>query len=86
MMNQGSSVTLCSAFIKLKRPNAAIKDCNAAIQLNPDSAQSYKWRGRAHHLLGHWEDASKDFMTASKLDYDDDVQDWLKEIRPKVTA
>lgn len=74
----------CSAFIKLQRPNAAIKDCDAAIQVNPDSAQSYKWRGRANQLLGHWENASRDFHTASKLDYDDDVYDWLKEIKGKV--
>lgn len=73
-----------SVFLKLKRPNAAIKDCNEAIQVNPDSAQSYKWRGRAHQLLGHWDDACKDFQTACKLDYDDDVNAWLKEIKQKV--
>ena len=75
---------LFSVFLKLKRPNAAIKDCNAAIQVNPDSAQSYKWRGRAYQLLGKWEEAGKDLATASKLDYDDDVNVWLKEIKPKV--
>ena len=73
-----------SVFLKLKRPNAAIKDCNAAIEVNPDSAQSYKWRGRAYQLLGKWEAAGKDFAMASKLDYDDDVNAWLKEIKPKV--
>lgn len=75
-----------SAFIKLKKPNAAIKDCDAAIEVNPDSAQGYKWRGRAHQLLGHWDEASKDFQTACKLDYDDDVNAWLKEIKSKVTG
>ncbi len=64
---------------------AAIKDCNEAAKLNPDSAQVYKWRGRAHQLLGHWEEASKDLNLSSKLDYDDDVQEWLKEIKPKVS-
>lgn len=37
----------CSIFIKQKKPNKAIHDCSKAIQLNPDSAQPYKWRGRA---------------------------------------
>ena len=73
-----------SVFIKLKRPNAAIKDSNEAVNINPDSAQGYKWRGRAHQMLGHWEEAAKDFQTTAKLDYDDDVSDWLKEIKPKV--
>ena len=75
---------LCSVLIKLQRPMAAIKDCTEAARLNPDSAQVYKWRGRAHQLLGHWEEATKDLQMASKLDYDDDVIAWMKEIKPKV--
>ena len=31
---------------------AAIRDCDKAIELNPDSAQSYKWRGKAHKSVG----------------------------------
>ncbi|XP_038624009.1 putative protein FAM10A4 [Tachyglossus aculeatus] len=37
-----------SVFVKLQRPNAAIRDCDQAIDINPDSAQPYKWRGKAH--------------------------------------
>jgi len=74
-----------SVFIKMKKPNAAIKDCNEAVELNPDSAQGYKWRGRANQLLGHWEEAAKDLQLASKLDFDEDVSIWLKEIKPKVS-
>ena len=73
-----------SVFIKLKKPNAAIRDCDEAIRINPDSAQGYKWRGRAHLLLGHWEEAAKDLQTACKLDYDEDADEWLREIKPKV--
>ena len=80
--------TICihthSVFIKLKKPNAAIRDCDEAIRINPDSAQGYKWRGRAHLLLGHWEEAAKDLQTACKLDYDEDADEWLREIKPKV--
>ena len=73
-----------SVFIKLKKPNAAIRDCDEAVRINPDSAQGYKWRGRAHLLLGHWEEAAKDLQTACKLDYDEDADEWLREIKPKV--
>lgn len=37
-----------SVFIQMQKPNAAIRDCDRAIKINPDSAQPYKWRGKAH--------------------------------------
>ncbi|CAJ1075851.1 hsc70-interacting protein [Xyrichtys novacula] len=72
-----------SVFIKMQKPNAAIRDCDRAISINPDSAQPYKWRGKAHRLLGHWEEAAKDLATACKLDYDEDTSAMLKEVQPK---
>uniref|UniRef100_A0A670JJI8 Uncharacterized protein n=1 Tax=Podarcis muralis TaxID=64176 RepID=A0A670JJI8_PODMU len=53
-----------SVFVKLQKPNAAIRDCNKASELNPDDAQAYKWRGKAHMLLGHWEEAAEDLALA----------------------
>ena len=44
-------VNIFSCFIRMKKPNAAIRDCDEAIKINPDSAQPYKWRGRAHRLV-----------------------------------
>uniref|UniRef100_A0A8C4WW24 ST13 Hsp70 interacting protein n=1 Tax=Eptatretus burgeri TaxID=7764 RepID=A0A8C4WW24_EPTBU len=73
-----------SICIKLQKPNAAIRDCDRAININPDSAQSYKWRGIAHRLLGHWEEAGKDLSIACRLDFDDESSKVLKEIQPKV--
>ncbi|XP_060047560.1 hsc70-interacting protein-like [Erinaceus europaeus] len=67
-----------SVFIKLQKPNAAIRDCDRAIEINPDSAQPYKWRG-----LGHWEEAAHDLALACKLDYDDDASAMLKEVQPR---
>ena len=32
----------------MKKPNAAIRDCNKAVSMNPDSALGYKMRGKAH--------------------------------------
>ncbi|XP_037331777.2 hsc70-interacting protein [Pungitius pungitius] len=72
-----------SVFIQMQKPNAAIRDCDRAISINPDSAQPYKWRGKAHRLLGHWEEAAKDLATACKLDYDEDTSAMLKEVQPK---
>ncbi|KAK5885339.1 hypothetical protein CesoFtcFv8_019058 [Champsocephalus esox] len=72
-----------SVFIQMEKPNAAIRDCDRAISINPDSAQPYKWRGKAHRLLGHWEEAARDLATACKLDYDDDASALLKEVQPK---
>jgi suppressor of tumorigenicity protein 13 len=70
------------AFLKLKKPNAAIRDCDRALVLNPDSASAYKFRGRANRLLGNWEEAAKDLRQACKLDYDDEADEWLKEVTP----
>lgn len=70
------------AFIKLNKPNAAIRDCDRALQLNPDNASGYKFRGRAYRMLGDWEAAAKDLRQACKLDYDEQIDEWLKEVTP----
>jgi hypothetical protein len=44
-----------------------------AIELNPDNATAYKFRGRAHTLLGNFKDAAQDLRTACKIDYDEQV-------------
>ncbi|XP_009994649.1 PREDICTED: hsc70-interacting protein [Chaetura pelagica] len=72
-----------SVFVKLQKPNAAIRDCDRAIKINPDSAQTYKWRGKAHRLLGHWEEAAHDLALACKLDYDEEASAMLKEVQPR---
>uniref|UniRef100_A0A8C5L4G1 STI1 domain-containing protein n=1 Tax=Jaculus jaculus TaxID=51337 RepID=A0A8C5L4G1_JACJA len=65
-----------SVFFKLQKPNAAIRDCDRATEINPDSAQPYK-------LLGHWEEAAHDLALACKLDYDEDASAMLKEVQPR---
>ena len=35
-------------FLKLSKPNACIRDCDRAIEINPDNAAAHKFRGRAH--------------------------------------
>ncbi|XP_005304481.2 putative protein FAM10A4 [Chrysemys picta bellii] len=76
-------VNRASAFVKLQKPNAAIRDCDRACELNPNSAESYKWRGQAHMLLGHWEEAAQDFTLACQLDYNEDTNAMLKNAQPR---
>ena len=30
------------AFLKMRKPNAAVRDCNKALEMNPDSAKALK--------------------------------------------
>lgn len=70
-------------FLKLKKPVAAIKDADAALALNPDSAKALKMRGLAHRLLGAWEAAAKDLGAAQSIDFDESVVDPLKLVVDK---
>ncbi|XP_058877239.1 hsc70-interacting protein-like [Acipenser ruthenus] len=72
-----------SVFVRMQKPNAAVRDCDRAISINPDSAQPYKWRGKAHRLLGRWEEAGRDLAMACKLDYDEEASAMLKEVQPR---
>jgi len=77
-------------LLQLRRPNSAILDCAAALEVNPDCGKAFRIRGIAHRRLGHWEAASKDFAQGQKLDYDDDtvavqkyVDDKIKQLETK---
>ncbi|XP_045494664.1 putative protein FAM10A4 [Colias croceus] len=70
------------AFLKQNKLHACIKDCSHALELNCDSAAAYKFRGRAYRLLGSFENASHDLCESLKIDYDDQVNEWLNEIKP----
>uniref|UniRef100_A0ACB8FTN9 Uncharacterized protein n=1 Tax=Sphaerodactylus townsendi TaxID=933632 RepID=A0ACB8FTN9_9SAUR len=66
-------VNRASVFVKLKRPTAAIRDCDKASEINSKSALPYKWRGKAHILLGQWRKAAEDFTTACRWDCDEET-------------
>ncbi|CAK0829652.1 unnamed protein product [Prorocentrum cordatum] len=70
-------------LLKLKRPNACIADCTAAIEINPDSGKAYRIRGRAHRGLCNWEQAHKDLALGQQLDYDDDAAEIQKIVDAK---
>ncbi|CAD7677597.1 unnamed protein product [Nyctereutes procyonoides] len=78
------AIDLARVFVKLQKPNAAIRDCDRATEINPDSAQPCKCgEGKVHRLLGHWEEAAHDLALACKLDYDEDASAMLKEAQPR---
>jgi tetratricopeptide (TPR) repeat protein len=73
-------------FLALRRPNAAIKDADAALALNPDSARAYKARGAAHRLLGAWEAAAADLGQGLNIDFDEGTQATLKLVVEKAAV
>eukprot|EP01018_Ginkgo_biloba_P034985 Gb_38092 [translate_table: standard] len=87
MCNPTSAIIYASragVFVKMRKPNAAIRDANAAIKINPDSAKGYKSRGMARAMLGQWEEAAKDLHLASRLDYDEEIATVLKKVEPNI--
>ncbi|CAK9291427.1 unnamed protein product [Gordionus sp. m RMFG-2023] len=69
-------------FNKLNRPRSAIKDCDKALQLNPDSSLGLRVRGKANCMLGHWTQAKLDLAQSLKIDFDPDTNDLLKKVMP----
>lgn len=85
LLNPHSSIlyaTRASVFIKLKKPNAAIRDSDTALKINPDSAKGYKIRGLSRAMLGLWTEALTDLHVASKIDYDEEIAMALKKVEP----
>jgi len=70
-------------LLKLKRPCACIADCDAAIEINPDSAKAYRIRGKAQRRLGRWEEAHNDISLSQKIDFDDNMVDMQKLVAEK---
>lgn len=69
-------------FLILNKPNACIRDCDRALELNPDSAAAHKFRGRANYLLGKFEEAANDLRLACKFVFDEQADEWLREVTP----
>jgi len=75
--------TRAESFLELKRPNAAIKDSNRALELNPDSAKAKKARGRALRLLGQYGEAFYDLQQGNLLDWDENTDKLIKDIKER---
>lgn len=71
-------------FLRLKKPNAAIKDATRALEINPDQAKAYKVRGTARRYLGYYEDALHDLYASQKVDFDEDTDQIARSIKERV--
>jgi len=68
------------SLVHLKKPNAAIRDANRALELNPDSSRALKTRGKAKRFLGKYLEAFYDLSQGNSLDWDETTPDMIKEI------
>mmetsp|Transcript_16933 Transcript_16933/g.51368 ORF Transcript_16933/g.51368 Transcript_16933/m.51368 type:complete len:370 (-) Transcript_16933:348-1457(-) len=82
-LSASSIAKRAECLLKLKRPAAAIRDCDEAIKLNPDSAKALKVRGKAHRLLGDWTQANLDLAAAQKIDFDPDLKELCDLVKAK---
>lgn len=73
-------------YLKLKQPNAAIRDADKALELNVDSAAAFKARGKAHRLLGNWEQAAVDLGQGQRIDFDEDCAMVLNVVTEKAAV
>eukprot|EP01063_Lacrimia_lanifica_P016261 TRINITY_DN22869_c0_g1_i1.p2 TRINITY_DN22869_c0_g1~~TRINITY_DN22869_c0_g1_i1.p2 ORF type:complete len:272 (+),score=116.16 TRINITY_DN22869_c0_g1_i1:75-890(+) len=63
--------TRAAYHLKLRRPRSTIQDCNAALAINPISAQAHKVKGRAYGLLKKWDSAVHHLRLGNQLSYDE---------------
>merc|ERR1712087_725667 len=71
--NSGFFNIRAAYWLKQKKPNACIYDCNQSLKCNPNSAKAHKLRGRANRLLGNYLQAYKDLAAANQCDYNPEV-------------
>jgi len=63
---------------RLERYNEAIRDCDEAVKLNPDSAKALRIRGRAKKATENYEGALQDLSASQAIDYDDQAAEDLR--------
>ncbi|KAG5577624.1 hypothetical protein H5410_057758 [Solanum commersonii] len=71
-----------NVFIKLKKPNATIRDVDAALNVNLESEKGYKVRGMAWSMLGLCKYAASDLRVASIIDSDEEIAKILIKVEP----
>ena len=70
-------------LFKLKRYTAAIRDCDAALEMNPDSAKALRIRGECYLKTEQYHFARKDLSQAQTIDWDSEAAMMLKEATEK---
>jgi suppressor of tumorigenicity protein 13 len=86
---QASAMTFAAraeCLLQMKRPSAAVADCDAALGINPDSAKALRTKGKALRFLGNWEESYKSLSKAQSIDFDDSTVPMLKLVEGKAKA
>lgn len=73
-------------YLRQSKPNAAVRDCNAALSLNQDSAKALKCRGKAYRMLGDYELALRDLSDAQRIDFDEGIEEMLRFVSDRVKS
>jgi tetratricopeptide (TPR) repeat protein len=60
-------------LFKLERYGAAIRDCDAALEKNPDSAKALRIRGECKLKTNQYHAALKDLSAAQSIDFDEEA-------------
>jgi len=71
------------ALLKLGSPSAALADCEKALELNPDSAKTYKVAAKALTKMGDFAGAYAKLCTGNKIDEDEDSATLQKRLKAK---
>ena len=73
-------------FLRLERPNEAIKDIEKALQFNPNSTQAIVAKGEALYNLGHFEKALVQFHKARRVRNDPDIEQGMLKCRNAIMS
>jgi suppressor of tumorigenicity protein 13 len=71
-------------LVRLGQDEAAVRDCDAALEKNPDSAKALRTRGKAYKSLEEYAKARKDLSASQMIDYDDGAAEALKFVTKKM--
>jgi len=84
-----SAITLANradCLLKMRRPLAALSDCNEALKINPDSAKAMRCRGIVERHLGQWEAANTDLAAAQRIDFNPDAEEMRTFVNKKAVV
>mmetsp|Transcript_25695 Transcript_25695/g.46532 ORF Transcript_25695/g.46532 Transcript_25695/m.46532 type:complete len:337 (-) Transcript_25695:376-1386(-) len=70
-------------LFRMDRRAAAVRDCDAALDRNPDSAKALRIRGECHVRAGEYQKALGDLSAAQSIDFDGEAARMLKETTAK---
>jgi len=71
--------TRAECLLELWKFEAAQRDCDEALKINPDSVKALRIRGKCYFRLGKFQEALGDFSKAQEIDFDEDVAKTIKD-------